>query len=92
MPVNEVHVCSYFVDEARKQLGYLVIPQDTMGDHDASVEGAGLYYFAARLSVTAALSALPKWATEIDGEDFWDRFNRLRLERENEADGSWKES
>ena len=53
------------------------------------VRGARRAYKAALMSIDAAAQLLPLNLRTINGEDFWDRFNRVSGERESEAEKSF---
>jgi hypothetical protein len=89
--VNELYLVRHLLTEAKRQLTHAVelIDQTSPDDiraHDEALRGARSAYKAALMSIDAATQLLPERLRTIDGEDFWDRINRVSGERESEAE------
>jgi hypothetical protein len=89
--VNELYLVRHLLTEAKRQLTRAVelIDQTSPDDiraQDEALRGARRAYKAALMSIDAATQLLPERLRTIDGEDFWDRINRVSDDRESEAE------
>jgi hypothetical protein len=87
---NELYLVRHLLTEAKERLTNAVELRDMSGADetralDAALLGARIAYKAALISLNAAEQLLPTKMRTINGESFWDRFNRISNERESEA-------
>lgn len=92
--VNELYLARHLLTEAKRRLIRAVeltgkTSADDIRARDEALRGARRAYEAALMSIDAAAELLPLKLRTINGEDFWDRFNRVARERETEAEKSF---
>jgi len=92
--VNELYLVRHLLTAAKQQLDRAVelIDQTSPDDiraRDEALHNARRAYKAALMSIDAATQLLPLKLRTIDGEDFWDRINRVSGDRESEAERSF---
>jgi hypothetical protein len=88
---NEIFVARHLLTQAHYAL---LAVAHSLGANDTESVRHRLEYWSAgqRLALAAASTIeragqlLPEWTRNIEGEPFWDRFQRVAGERENEAD------
>lgn len=89
--VNELFVLRHLLTQTHRSLTKCRSLMDntdeqSIRERDEAIRRARRLLVAGDLTIGEIESHLPKWARLINGETFWDRFARIRDEREGEAE------